>query len=207
MKRSARVLLAVPFLGAFLPFIGSPATPARVETVAVRADGPAELDPVVTEIESERAVAAAETAVIVERLDAERREAERVAAERRAAEEAAATRAAARPQYVAPAPVVYASDAGANRALGERLAAEVGWTGSEWACLDELWGAHESGWRTEAHNPSGAHGIPQALPGSKMGPGWESDPEVQIRWGLGYIAARYGTPCAADANFHRVGSY
>jgi hypothetical protein len=72
-----------------------------------------------------------------------------------------------------------------------------GWTGTQWACLDELWGVHESGWNQYAGNPSGAYGIPQALPGSKMGPGWESDPRVQIEWGLGYISGRYGTPCGA----------
>jgi hypothetical protein len=51
-----------------------------------------------------------------------------------------------------------------------------------------------------AYNPSGAYGIPQALPGSKMasaGSDWQNNPETQIRWGLNYIASRYGTPCNA----------
>lgn len=99
--------------------------------------------------------------------------------------------------FQSPAPAVFvASDQGANIALGQSMAAGYGWTGGQWQCLLDLWG-HESGWRTEAHNASGAHGIPQALPGDKMGPGWENDASVQISWGLGYIQGRYGDPCGA----------
>lgn len=88
-----------------------------------------------------------------------------------------------------------------NRALGRDLAAsQREWTGSEWACLEELWTA-ESGWNHRADNPtSSAFGIPQALPGSKMaaaGADWQTSPRTQIAWGLGYIADRYGTPCRA----------
>ena len=60
---------------------------------------------------------------------------------------------------------------------------------------------HESGWRVNATNPyTGAYGIPQALPGSKMatvGPDWQTNPATQITWGLNYIQGRYGTPCNA----------
>jgi uncharacterized protein YabE (DUF348 family) len=95
-----------------------------------------------------------------------------------------------------PIPSAPSNPAG-NVALGQQLAAARGWgSGDQWSCLYNLW-QKESGWRTEAHNPSGAHGIPQALPGSKMGAGWQNDPVVQINWGLGYIAGRYGTPCNA----------
>jgi hypothetical protein len=74
-------------------------------------------------------------------------------------------------------------------------------------CLVPLW-SRESGWRRTANNPSsGAHGIPEALPGSKMGPGWQDDGKVQIRWGLGYIESRYGTPCNADARQAAQGWY
>jgi hypothetical protein len=67
----------------------------------------------------------------------------------------------------------------------------------EYYYLLALWN-RESGWNPAAHNASsGAHGIPQALPGSKMGPGWESDPNVQIDWGIRYILGSYGTPCEA----------
>jgi hypothetical protein len=92
----------------------------------------------------------------------------------------------------------------ANRRLGQCLAARRGWTGTLWGCLDVLWGRKESGWDETADNPrSDAYGIPQALPGSKMGRGWRHNVRVQIRWGLAYVAGRYGTPCGALA-FHRA---
>jgi hypothetical protein len=67
------------------------------------------------------------------------------------------------------------------------------------SCLNNIW-TRESGWVYNAENPSGAYGIPQALPGDKMasaGPDWMTDPATQIRWGLGYIKADYGNPCSA----------
>ncbi len=76
-------------------------------------------------------------------------------------------------------------------------------------CLVDLWN-HESGWRYDAENPSGAYGIPQADPGSKMasaGADWETNPATQIRWGLGYIKALYGNPCNAWAFDDRNGYY
>jgi hypothetical protein len=66
-------------------------------------------------------------------------------------------------------------------------------------CLLDLWN-HESGWVYDAENASGAYGIPQALPGSKMasaGPDWQTNPATQIKWGLGYIKQLYGNPCGA----------
>ncbi len=88
------------------------------------------------------------------------------------------------------------------------MARDFGWTGQQWQCLDTLWGTRESGWDHTSDNPtSDAYGIPQALPGSKMGPGWQHNPRVQIRWGLGYIKGRYGTPCGALAHSHSVGWY
>jgi resuscitation-promoting factor RpfB len=103
---------------------------------------------------------------------------------------------------------VIVSNPSANVKLGQQMASSsYGWTGSEWLCLYSLW-QRESGWSNTAGNPTtGAYGIPQALPGSKMGPGWQSDPTVQIRWGLGYIAGRYGTPCNAYQNFLNIGWY
>jgi len=77
-----------------------------------------------------------------------------------------------------------------------------GWCGNQYLCLVTLWN-HESGWRTTAHNRSGAHGVPQALPGNKMGRGWRNNPQVQIKWGLRYIRIRYGTPCGAWSFWQR----
>jgi uncharacterized protein YabE (DUF348 family) len=96
-----------------------------------------------------------------------------------------------------PMPVVVTGDA---QAIAYRLLQERGWGDDEFTCLQNLW-QRESGWRYNATNPySGAYGIPQALPGSKMasaGDDWQTNPETQIIWGLGYIAGRYSTPCGA----------
>jgi uncharacterized protein YabE (DUF348 family) len=93
-----------------------------------------------------------------------------------------------------------ASSSGSTRDLGRQMAAARGWTGSQWTCLEALW-TKESNWNATAQNPSsGAYGIPQSLPGSKMGTAgsdWQTNPATQIEWGLGYIAGRYGTPCGA----------
>lgn len=89
------------------------------------------------------------------------------------------------------------------------ILSEFGYGADQLGCLVELWG-HESGWRTNAGNPSGAYGIPQALPGSKMasvGDDWETNPATQIRWGLGYISGRYGSPCNAWDSFQNKGWY
>ena len=75
-------------------------------------------------------------------------------------------------------------------------------------CLLDLWN-RESGWVYDAENASGAYGIPQALPGSKMasaGPDWQTNPATQIAWGLGYIKQLYGNPCAAWA-FEEANGY
>ncbi|WP_460841455.1 aggregation-promoting factor C-terminal-like domain-containing protein [Nocardioides marmoraquaticus] len=86
------------------------------------------------------------------------------------------------------------------KTLARALMPEYGLSAGEFSCLDSLW-TKESGWSTTADNPtSSAYGIPQALPGSKMssaGPNWESNPETQVRWGLGYIRDRYGSACGA----------
>ncbi len=99
---------------------------------------------------------------------------------------------------------------GDTRALGAEMAAARGWGGGQFQCLEELW-TRESNWNPTAMNPSsGAYGIPQSLPGSKMasvGADWRTNPVTQITWGLNYIAGRYGTPCAALAHSHSVGWY
>jgi len=82
--------------------------------------------------------------------------------------------------------------------------------GGQFYCLESLW-RQESGWNVHAQNPgSGAYGIPQALPGSKMasaGPDWQSNPATQIAWGLSYIDGTYGSPCAAWTHEQSTGWY
>jgi hypothetical protein len=155
----------------------------------------------------------------VSRVRAERaadRAAKRAAA-RRAAQRAAALRAqqaaAAAP---APAPSSQAPAASAPQPSGnpQQIASGMlgsfGWSSSEFSCLVSLWNL-ESGWNVYASNPSsGAYGIPQALPGSKMasaGPDWQSNAATQIRWGLGYIKADYGSPCGAWSHEQASGWY
>jgi membrane-bound lytic murein transglycosylase MltF len=84
---------------------------------------------------------------------------------------------------------------------------KYGWKAKQFSCLSKLWD-RESNWNPKAHNKSsGAHGIPQALPGNKMGKGWRTDANVQIRWGLKYIKGRYGTPCSALKHSNSKGWY
>ena len=96
------------------------------------------------------------------------------------------------------------------RAVGRIMAAERGWGASQFSCLNLLWN-RESQWKYNANNPtSSAYGIPQALPGNKMasaGADWATNPVTQIKWGLDYIADRYGTPCGAWGHSESVGWY
>ena len=86
------------------------------------------------------------------------------------------------------------------QAVAQAMLAADGFGAGEWPCLDQLFTA-ESGWNWSASNAtSGAYGIPQALPGSKMasaGADWLVNPVTQIRWGLSYVESRYGSPCHA----------
>ena len=108
------------------------------------------------------------------------------------------------------APPAISPDPGSAQAYGATAVAARGWPSTEFDCLVALW-SKESGWRVNAYNASsGAYGIPQALPGSKMataGADWETNAATQIEWGLGYIQARYGTPCGAWAHSQSVGWY
>lgn len=85
-----------------------------------------------------------------------------------------------------------------------------GWSENDYSCLVNLW-QRESNWNASAMNKSsGAYGIPQSLPGSKMasaGADWESNPNTQVNWGLTYISDRYSTPCDAWSHSESVGWY
>ena len=94
--------------------------------------------------------------------------------------------------------------------IARALMGDFGFSQDQFGCLDLLW-TRESNWNPLAHNPSsGAHGIPQSLPGSKMasvGADWYSNPVTQITWGLGYIQDRYGSPCSAWGHSQATGWY
>ncbi|WP_433531481.1 lytic transglycosylase domain-containing protein [Micromonospora sp. CA-263727] len=133
------------------------------------------------------------------------------AARKKAAEEKAAREAAARAAkpYDGPIPASCEEYSG-NRKVGCALMIDAGFAIDQFPCLDKLWNK-ESGWNPKAHNrSSGAHGIPQARPGNKMasvGADWETNPVTQIKWGLGYIEGRYGTPCKAWTHSQNTGWY
>jgi hypothetical protein len=95
------------------------------------------------------------------------------------------------------------------RGIAYNMLASFGFSKSQFGCLDSLW-TRESNWQYNAANASGAYGIPQALPGSKMasaGSDWQTNPATQIKWGLGYIKSIYGTPCGAWSHEEADGWY
>ena len=97
------------------------------------------------------------------------------------------------------------------RGVARRMLPSFHWSvRKQFRYLNWLWN-RESGWNKYARNPySGAYGIPQALPGSKMasaGPNWRSRVSTQVRWGLRYIRARYGTPRRAWNHSQATGWY
>ena len=103
------------------------------------------------------------------------------------------------------------STLGSPQQVARAMLGSFGWSAaSQFSCLEPLW-AHESGWSVSAYNAgSGAFGIPQALPGSRMasaGPDWQTSAATQIKWGLQYIKGTYGSPCAAWAHEEATGWY
>ncbi|GAA3910937.1 phospholipase [Microbacterium invictum] len=152
-------------------------------------------------LEQTRTVAA-DTAALREQLT--------VAQEKKAAEEAAAAAAAEvkrkaeeaerKAEEAAATLAAENTRAGAKAVAQDLAASEYGWGGDQFSCLERLW-TRESGWDYQAYNASsGATGIPQSLPGSKMataGADWQTSARTQIVWGLDYISRAYGTPCAA----------
>ena len=99
---------------------------------------------------------------------------------------------------------------GAKKVAKSILLDEYGFSEKEYKCLNQLW-TKESNWNYKARNKnSGAHGIPQALPATKMNvvsTDWRTNPVTQIRWGLRYISIRYETPCKALSKHKRSNYY
>ena len=150
-----------------------------------------------------------------------RQEAEARAAAEAQAQAAAAAAAAKRPSSsggsrpTPTAPIPSGNGNGDNSPAGAQAFAysqfaSRGWGDDQFGCLVALWN-RESGWNYQAYNrSSGAYGIPQALPGSKMGSAgadWQSNAATQVMWGLGYIQGRYGTPCGAWGHSQSTGWY
>jgi hypothetical protein len=111
--------------------------------------------------------------------------------------------------YTGPVPTSCNEYSGARK-TGCALMLDAGFGIDQFPCLDKLF-KKESGWNYKAQNSSsGAFGIPQALPGSKMakfGDDWKTNPATQIKWGLDYIEGRYNTPCGAWSHSQSTGWY
>jgi len=103
-----------------------------------------------------------------------------------------------------------APDPGTAQSIAWNMMSSFGFDpNTQFSCLNDIW-TRESGWRWNAANASGAYGIPQALPGSKMasaGADWQTNPATQIKWGLGYVQSVYGTPCSAWSFWQAHGWY
>lgn len=162
-----------------------------IDTLADRDEMPSMVVTVLEgKVKSETADVVSATAALQDSLTA--------AQKKKAADDAAA--AAAKKAEAAAAALASANTVdGAKATARQLMASRYGWGGDQFSCLDSLW-TKESGWNYQAYNPSGATGIPQALPGSKMasaGGDWQTNAATQISWGLGYISSVYGTPCSA----------
>ncbi|MFJ5957596.1 hypothetical protein ACIQC5_16760 [Paenarthrobacter sp. NPDC092416] len=140
---------------------------------------------------------------------AEKAAADQAAAEKAAAEQAAAAKAAEAAAAAAAAAPKAVDDPAAAKAYAASILANYGWGSGEMTALNTLW-EKESNWKTTALNTSsGAYGIVQSLPASKMataGADWETNYQTQIKWGLNYIKERYGSPSAALA-FHLANNW
>jgi hypothetical protein len=134
---------------------------------------------------AETAIAKKEAAVKAEQEAKEREEAEKAAAASRSAARADASTFAVQSSY----------SVGDIQSMARQMV-----PGDQFSCFSNIVD-HESSWNYQAVNPSsGAYGLFQALPGSKMssvGSDWQTNPATQIKWGLNYMNDRYGSPCGA----------
>lgn len=147
---------------------------------------------------------AAQKAAAAAKAEAERARKAAEAASRKKERSSTATK-----PYTGPIPTSCNEYSG-NRKIGCAILLDSGFELDQMPCLDKLW-TKESGWNHRARNSSsGAYGIPQALPGSKMASvadDWQTNPATQIKWGLGYIEGRYNTPCDAWSHSQNTGWY
>lgn len=178
----------------------------RIDELAQFEVTPALLVPGLTaRTEAETRAVLAEADVLRDRFEAAQAE----KAKKDAAAKAAA-RAKAEKKAAAEALAAANTPAGAQATARRIASSQYGWGADQFSCLSSLWNK-ESSWNYRAENPSsGAYGIPQALPGSKMattGSDWQTNAATQIAWGLSYIDRAYGSPCAAWGHSQSVNWY
>jgi phage shock protein A len=186
----------------------------RLQTIAVT---PVLLLPATTEdAAADTAQVKKATSALLDRLEkAEKKKAAEIAAKKAAAASESSSSSSSSGSSGSSSGGGSAASSGDNSVAGAKataraLVADRGWSSDQFSCLEKLW-QKESGWNYRAYNSSsGAYGIPQALPGSKMasaGSNWKSSAATQIRWGLSYIDGRYGTPCGAWDHSKSYGWY
>lgn len=180
--------------------VGGSADPARAAAGEVPVASRLTVDSDVSRSADREALSAVEEAAAIARSSAEK--ADKEAAEQAAAEKKKAAEQQKKDEAAAAAKQAIEEARSNPKAVAMELMPEYGFDASQFSCLDSLW-AGESDWDYTATNPSsGAYGIPQSLPATKMataGADWETNPITQIRWGLQYISDAYGTPCAANS--------
>ena len=182
---------------------------AANETLAA-ADGKADTSGLAASVASLSEYTRIPTEKVIDLTKTTRAEAAKTAAAIAAYDQAQAEAAAAAAAAAAQALAAANTPDGARAYAADLAASQYGWGADQFQCLDKLW-QKESGWNYQAYNASsGATGIPQSLPGSKMataGDDWETSAATQIRWGLGYIQSAYGTPCSAWSHSQSVNWY
>jgi hypothetical protein len=199
--------------------VASPAA-AQVAANSAKLDGAGTLAPqvqiakVMSALRQEQSKALVAQQAAARQAARRRQEAARRAAAVAAADQAAQQQAqqeqAQQQQQSQATPPPAPAPSGSAQQIAMGMLGSYGWSSGQFSCLVSLWN-QESGWNVYATNSaSGAYGIPQALPGSKMasaGPDWQTDAATQIRWGLSYIKSLYGSPCGAWAHEEADGWY
>lgn len=181
----------------------------RIKTATLRGQLDAAIEKKAEEEAAAKAAAEAAAAAQAAAEAAAAQAAAEAAAAAAAAEAEASSSSSSSSSSSVPSVDVNVDPASAQGIARSMMAANYGWGDDQFACLVSLWN-RESGWRVNAANSSGAYGIPQALPGSKMasaGADWQTNPATQIAWGLGYIAGRYSNPCGAWGHSESNGWY
>lgn len=208
IRAAAIALLAVGITGGI--YLNNDRSPQRsTEQDNVSAANAAENDAMKQDLADWASATAEQQALQAQAAAKAAAEAKAAADRAKAAAAEASRRGADRAKDYGPIPSSCSKYSGA-KAIGCSELLKAGFKLDQMPCLDKLW-TRESHWNYKSSNSSsGAYGIPQAVPGSKMaafGDDWRTNPATQIKWGLDYIKNRYGTPCKAWDHSEATGWY
>ena len=209
IRAAAIALLAVGITGGI--YLNTDRSPQRstTEQGGVNAANAAENDAMKQDLAAWASVTAEQKVLQAQAAAKAAAEAKAAADRAKAAAAEASRRGTDRAKNYGPIPTSCSKYSGA-KAIGCSELLKIGFKLDQMPCLDKLW-TRESHWNYKSSNASsGAYGIPQAVPGSKMakfGDDWRTNPATQIKWGLDYIKNRYGTPCKAWDHSEATGWY